>query len=143
MTSFWHHAETFPPILVRLLARSKGGPPLTTEEIAQRSGGELNEWDVMAISSCPNWDAIPLGRMRAFLRATDTDFCDRTAMKRKTAYLRTKHKFRYLIRSSEWETILRPLSMKFRQQQTKPTNEVLQRKNRPVVDPVQDRAGNR
>lgn len=103
-------------MLVRLLARHKGGLPLTTEEIAQRSGGELSEWDVTVISSCPNWNTVPMGKMRAFLTACDTDFCNRAVMKRKTVYLKSKNKFHYLQRSPEWVGILRPLAMKFMQQ---------------------------
>ena len=114
MTSFYSYANRFPPCLVRLLARHKSGPSMTTAEIAARSN--LDAYEVDAISRSANWDAIPFSRMKAFLLACDVDFCNRESMRRKVNYLRSQNKFQYLRRSPEWETILRPLAIQFRQQ---------------------------
>lgn len=113
MTSFYTHADRFSPILCRLLARRKNGPPLTTLEIAQRSG--LSAFDVTAISMSKSWDDIPFAKMRSFLRAIEMDFCDSTAMNRKRMYLRSSNKFKYLQKSFEWETVLKPLALAYRQ----------------------------
>lgn len=116
MNAFWSVAEKFPPVLVRLLARHRGGPPFTTQEIAERSGGVLSDYDVVAISHALSWDAIPFKQMRAFLHACDCDFCSRESMNRKSVYLKTPHKFRYLRRSPEWATVLQPLARRFREE---------------------------
>jgi hypothetical protein len=131
MNSFWNIAEKYPPILVRLLARRKNGPPLTTAEIAERAvkhwyehGGDprllLNKpyssYVINSISQELSWNNIEFGAMRAFLFACDMDFCDRDDMNRKTAYLRSvKHRFGYLSQSPEFLTVLRPLALRYRE----------------------------
>ncbi len=116
MNSFWSVAKKLPPCLVRLLARHKNGPPLTTREIVERSQGLLDSYQVSVISQAISWDYIPFGQMRAFLLACDVDFCDRTEMNRKLVYLKIQHKFAYLRKSPEWETVLKPLAIQFREQ---------------------------
>jgi hypothetical protein len=114
MTSFYTHARNFPPVLVRLLARRKGGPPLTTAEIVERSQGSLDAYQVMSISASTSWDEIPFGRMKAFIVACQVDFTSRSQMNRTFVYLKLPHKFRYLQSSPEWENILKTLVALYR-----------------------------
>ncbi len=75
----------------------------------------MSSYMVGVISSALDWEEIPHGQMRVFLAACRIDFCDRKSMNRVSVYLKTKHKFTYLIRSPEWETVLRPLVSKWRE----------------------------
>ncbi len=113
MISYHQHAKDYPPCLVRLLARKKGGPPLTTAEITTRSG--LSEYTVLSIGWSLSWDLIPFGWMTAFLDACGMNFDDPVAMNRKKCYLRTPNKFKYLRRSAEWDTVLKPLVARYRE----------------------------
>ena len=127
--TFYQYAREYPPVIVRLLARRKNGPPLTTHEIAARSipsgkitykdllndGSFLSPYEVNAISECLQWDTIPFGKMVSFLRACGMDFTDPKEMNRKKVYLKLEHKFLYLRKSPEFETILRPLIVKWRE----------------------------
>lgn len=119
--SYYTYAEQYPPILVRLLARHKNGPPLTTTEISQRVasyGWPMSAYRIGLISMEVDWEFIPFGEMRAFLHACDMDFTDRVAMKRKQEYMKMEAKtakFTYLNKSPEWETILKQLVVRYRQ----------------------------
>jgi len=115
ISSFYNYAREYPPILVRLLARKKSGPPLTTAEISWFSAGALSEYEVNTISALTDWDSVPFGKMRAFLVACGTSFTDPASMNRKRVYLKQEHKFLYLRKSHEFETILKPLVLKYRQ----------------------------
>ena len=127
--NYYDYARHYPPILVRLLARKRNGPALTTAEITQKmvvayyeNHGEprfllthvFGAYTVNSISSELKWDTIEFGVMRAFLTACDMDFTDSTAMNRKAAYMRLKHKFIYLRKSPEFETVLKPLIIRYR-----------------------------
>jgi hypothetical protein len=114
--SFYSYAEKYPPILVRLLARHRNGPPYTTAEISKRAG--ISEYVVNSISQEVNWDMILFSHMRAFLAACDCDFTDFKAMDRKDAYMRVKFKaakFEYLHDSPEWDYVLKPLVLRYRE----------------------------
>ncbi|HXJ60732.1 MAG TPA: hypothetical protein VNU68_29155 [Verrucomicrobiae bacterium] len=125
MISFYQYAREYPPILVRLLARHKGGLPLTTSEISCRCAGHgwpMSSYRIGIISSALDWDEIPFGEMQAFLLACDVDFTDPVAMNRKKTYLKSQHKFRYLIKSPEFHTILKPLVARYREHIEKQIN---------------------
>jgi hypothetical protein len=115
MTSFYQYARNYPPILVRLLARKKNGPPLTTAQIAWLAAGYLTEYEVNNISQCTDWDSIPFGQMRAFLISCGMNFTDTVAMNRKKVYMKLPHKFHYLKKSPEWETVLKHLVARYRE----------------------------
>ncbi len=85
----FHHLDRFPPVVLRLFARHKFGPPLTSREIAERAG--LSEYKVVAISSLTSWDEVSVHDMRAFLQGCGIDFGWRT-MNRINSYLRSKTK---------------------------------------------------
>jgi len=70
---------------------------------------------VNAISQCLDWESVPFGKMRAFLVGCGMDFTDPKEMNRKKVYLKLEHKFLYLRKSPEFETILRPLIVKWRE----------------------------
>ncbi len=113
MTSFWSYANRYPPCLVRLLARHRGGPPLTTSDIVGRSG--LDHYTVSAISWSISWAEVPFGQMERFLKGCNIDFCDRKSMNRVACYMKLKHRFLYLRRSPEFEPILRLLVSRWRE----------------------------
>jgi hypothetical protein len=118
--SYHTYAEQYPPILVRLLARHRNGAPLTTAEISARvaqQGWPMSAYLIGNISASLDWDDIPFGAMRAFLAACEMDFTDRAAMQRKRVYMKMTvktAKFTYLQKSPEWESVLRPLAIRYR-----------------------------
>lgn len=111
MRTFWKRSEQLSPILCRLLARHRHGPPFTVSEIAKRSG--LSHLEIHHLSLMRSWDTVPFGTMRRFLIGCSLDFCDVRQMKRVFTYLRLPKKFQYLKKSPEWETVLRPIVEEF------------------------------
>ncbi len=108
---FWTRLKRYPPVLCRLLAREKRGRPLTTAEIAQRSG--LPPARVEAISASTTWHGVEVPDMKAFLQACGTDFDHQKDMRRVEDYLRKRPKFTYLKRSPDWSTYYYPLVRKW------------------------------
>lgn len=107
MTSFWSTALRYPPILCRLLARKKNGPPLTEQEIAARA--KLSTLEVHLLSKETSWDDVHLGTMKKFLAGCGLDFCNRADMKRIDAYRRSQPTWKYLRRSGQWLSYYEPL----------------------------------
>jgi hypothetical protein len=108
---FWVRLNRYPPVLCRLLAREKRGRPLTTAEIAERSG--LPPAKVEAISASISWDGIEVEDMRRFVQACGCDFDNQPNMRRVEDYLRKRPKFTYLKRSPQWESYYCPLVVKW------------------------------
>ena len=106
---FSQWSERFPPILCRLLARSRAsGPSLSNEEICFRSKLEL--WNVCHISTLTSWNGVPWDQMIAFIRGCNVDFEDSVAMNRHQAYVwERKPTFRYLRRHQSWDQYYKPL----------------------------------
>jgi hypothetical protein len=75
----------------------------------------MSAYKIGIISMGLDWEDIPFGEMRAFTASCGMNFCDPEAMNRKRVYLKQQHKFKYLQRSPEWETILKPLVIRYRQ----------------------------
>lgn len=113
MTSFWITANRFPPILCRMLARRKNGPPLSDDEIATRSG--LTALEIRLLSLQTSWDTINLGDMRRFLCGCGMDFHDAAAMARAKDYLRKKPTWKYLRISGRWTSLYEPMLKSFAQ----------------------------
>lgn len=109
--SFWTRAETIPPILVRLLARRRHGPPLTDAEISAASG--LSVAQVFAISQCTDWSGIDLPTMRKFLVACEVDFESFTQMKRVDSYLASNPTWQALRKSPQWKPYFEPLMRRY------------------------------
>lgn len=107
--------RVYPPILVRLLAKTRYGPPLTTIEIADASG--MTPARVDAISSSTTWAGIDVLEMLKFTAACGVSFEDPKQMKRASVYRRGKVRggmrmppsFQYLRRSADWERVYVPL----------------------------------
>lgn len=119
MKSFWTRCERFPPLLCRLLARDGSyGPPLTSIELAQRTG--LSEFEILTLSDQVDWRGVDIYTMRKFTEACGLDFTDRVAMKRVHTYLKGKTvagqrvapRFGYLRKSPLWQTLYEPLIRK-------------------------------
>ena len=71
--TFEQRIHSFPPILVRLLARFPDGTPMSLEEIALN--GDFTHYEAMAIASCTSWDGISVSDMIQFTAACRVDFC--------------------------------------------------------------------
>lgn len=111
---FWSRIERFPPILVRLLARTKPrGPALTTTEIAKRSGLTANQ--VAAISEQVTWNGIDVYEMRAFLNGCNLNFVsDPASLDRIYSYLRKRPTWKFLRVHPQWREVFEPLLRRYR-----------------------------
>jgi hypothetical protein len=109
--NLYTRSKTFPPILVRLLARTKYGKPLTTEEIAKAS--KLSVMEVEIISQSKSWEGIDVLKMEAFTKACRVSFTDTTEMRRVESYLRKKPTFLYLRKHDYWRSYYLPLLKKW------------------------------
>lgn len=109
--TFWQRSSRIPPILVRMLARRRHGPPLTDTEIATASG--LAPSQVFAIAQCTDWTGIDVPTMRRFLQACGVDFEDRKQMVRIDAYLRARPSWQYLRTSPLWRSYFEPLMCRY------------------------------
>ena len=107
--NFWQCGKTFPPILVRLLAKS-GARPMTTQEIAEIS--KLPPATVEAISMSVSWDGIDIPTAFAFLHACRMDFCKKSDMHRARDYLR-RPRWVYLRKSKQWRTYYQPMMRRY------------------------------
>lgn len=115
---FWKRVSRFPPILCRLLARHRYGPPLTNEEIAQRSGLPLLY--VAALSQETSWDVASLRAFRQFTRGCGVDLLDSKIMRRIEGYLSKRPvSFKYLRTSPQWTTTFKPLLARYVESQTR------------------------
>jgi hypothetical protein len=107
--NFWQNSRTFPPILVRLLAKS-GKLPMTTQEIAHAS--KLSAAKVEAISMSLTWDDIDIPSAFAFMTACHMDFCKKSDMHRARDYIRSA-RWVYLRRSRQWKTYYEPMMRRY------------------------------
>lgn len=112
MKTFWSRTISYPPILIRILARHPGGPPLTDEEISERSG--LSIARVSAIAESTTWDGITIPESRAYQQACGIDLCSYRDMNRVGVYLRSRPNFDHLKRTPIWKTHWKPLIQKWR-----------------------------
>lgn len=114
--AFFHRVTKFPPILCRLLARSKPrGPAASAEDIVRKSG--LSPADVHFISWKTDWEGIDIFKLRAFTNACGVSFERTSDIKRAETYLRGNKRsgrrippnFRHLRKSPNWETVYKPM----------------------------------
>lgn len=105
--TYYQVSHRYPPILCRLLARKKNGPPLTDQEIAARA--KLSTLEVNLLSKLTNWEDVAFGVMKKFLAGCGIDFCNRADMKRIDAYRRSQPTWKYLRRSGQWLSYYEPL----------------------------------
>lgn len=110
--NFYQRSSIFTPCLVRLLARKKGGRPLTQAEIYQASG--LSGLRIALISEMTSWDQVDLPTMRAFTTACGIDLCNRQQLKKAVTYIKfcarpRSMAFEYLRRDPLWLDYYRPL----------------------------------
>jgi hypothetical protein len=109
--------DRFVPILVRLLARDPRGRPLTTAEIAERSG--LFPMEIETLSRATSWDGVTIPTYRSFCRACNLDLMNSQQAKRNEVYLNGKLVngvrqpclWLFLKRDPAWETYYRPLML--------------------------------
>jgi len=98
--TFWQKLDQYPPVLIRLLARSPEGVALTDEQIARGFDPALLAW----LSVKKSWDDVPVQHVRGFLAACRADFNDRNWVRLNNRYTRrdSKAKFTHLLKSPEW-----------------------------------------
>lgn len=108
--NFYSKAEKIPPILARLLARHKNGPPLSDIEISDRS--RLTIVKVHAISQSLSWDDISITEMRRFMEACNVDIENPVQFNRVMAYLR-RPTWKYLRTSPLWRAFYLPLIQRY------------------------------
>ena len=113
MIDFWTKSLIFSPALVRMMARKKGGKPMSALDVADASIG-LTPAQVEAISQSTSWEHIDLPTMREYLTACSLDFCDAAQCRRAILYLKSKPNFEYLRVSPEWKTYWLPLMIRWR-----------------------------
>jgi hypothetical protein len=111
---YYAKAERYSPILCRLLARERYGRPLSTGELAEKSG--LTKYEVEAISQEASWGGVKLDIVRRFTIACGTDFASRADMRRISDYMRKKPTFAYLKKSGNFREYYLPLIIKWRDQ---------------------------
>jgi hypothetical protein len=117
MSTFWEYAYSYPPCLVRLLARHPYGKPLTDAEICDSPGWtqyRFNEFLVHNLSRLTRWDDVSFYDMRRFLQGCKLDFCNPEQMRRVSDYLRKRPTFRYLRASPLWGSYYEPLMKTWR-----------------------------
>lgn len=112
MAKYWERFDAFCPLLLRILARHPRGEPLTTLEIADRSG--LSTSQVEAISWQTDWRGIDLPTVRAYMTGVGIDLASREDVRRIRMYLKTStrdpnRKFPYLRRNPQWKTTYLPM----------------------------------
>lgn len=107
----WITLERFPPVAIRLFARTPGYGPkaITDEEIAERSGLTIQR--VSVLSRLVSWDTVQVGEMRAFMTGCLLDPADPKEIRRISQYINKGlvGKFRYLRRSPMWHAQFREL----------------------------------
>jgi hypothetical protein len=108
--NFYDKADKTPPILVRLLARKKNGPPLSDLVISERS--KLSLIQVHIISQSLSWDDIPITTMRKFMVACEVDIENPEQFNRVKAYLR-RPTWKYLRTSPLWRSYYLPLVQRY------------------------------
>lgn len=104
--------ERFPPVLCRLLARTKqpgrrgGVRALTAAEIATRA--RLPVAYVEVLSTATSWDHVPVQVMLTFSAACGVDFNSRADLRAQDSLMRrTTSLPPYLLASPEWPATLR------------------------------------
>lgn len=114
--NFYQRAESFPPILVRLLARTKpGGPPMTSREIADRMGKNgASALYVEEVSQSMGWGDFSHLRMKQFTTACHLDFCNPKQMRRVDDYLRQGASLRHLRVHPLWKSYWLPMLLRWR-----------------------------
>ena len=109
MTIIYERIDKYPPVLVRLMARKprangngNGTRPLTTEDIADRSG--LPTSMVEGLSHATTWEGVDVYTVRDFTVACGVDFTNPLHMKRLAQYLQKRGAFHYLRKDEGWGT---------------------------------------
>lgn len=102
---------SYPPVLVRLLARHPYSKPLSTPEIMVRSG--LSQGNVAFISEQLDWSSVTLPNAIAFCDGCGLGIGDARAWRRVRDYLSRNPTFRYLRASPEWGPYYKPLLQAF------------------------------
>ena len=109
-SGFFQRADDFKPILVRLLARHKNGPPATDAELAEKSGLQLQT--IYDTSWSEKW--CKLNVMQAFIAACEVNFESARQMSRVYFYLRNKPNFEYLRHHADWKKRWLPMLIQWR-----------------------------
>lgn len=98
--NFWQKLEKYPPVLVRLLARTPDGHALTDEQISATIDPALVAW----LSVKTNWNDVPIQHIKGFLFACRADLTDHRWVRLNNRYTsaNSKAKFTHLVNSPDW-----------------------------------------
>ena len=110
--NFYERLEIYPPILIRLMARSKG-KPMTWIQICNNSPS-LTPPVVEMLSQSTSWDGISVESMREFTIATGCDFTSFEQMKRLDNYIASNPRLRHIQKSPDFKHYYRPMLVKWR-----------------------------
>jgi hypothetical protein len=110
--TFPQKLERFPPIIVRLLARTRdkegGVRALTDAEVAAAS--DLPISTVVAIAKLTSAGSLDIDTQQAFYRGCGADLDNRDWLRKNAAYMASiRGAPRYLRKSPDWETTFEPL----------------------------------
>lgn len=106
----WERMVVTPPILIRLMARTREMVPrvLTDREIAERGGFACA--DMARLYTALTWDHVPVTSARRFMEACDMDIMERKAWNLLgQCSLRRRPRWSHLKRSDLWATQFQPL----------------------------------
>lgn len=105
---FWEKLDRYPPVLVRLLARTAGGEAMTDAQIAYLS--ELSIAEIRRLSFLTSWDDVKVDHVRRFMRGCNIDLTDRDDVRNANRYLK-RGRFEYLRRHENWPEFQRMLEI--------------------------------
>jgi hypothetical protein len=131
MITFWQKSEIYSPALCRLMARKKGGKPMTTLDICN-AATSLTPAQVESISQSTDWSHIDIVTAEDFLKAVSMDFCCWADMHRASEYLKSRPTFEHLRRAPEWKSYWLPLLVRWRKSYG------FVNKNQPIWPPLRD-----
>lgn len=103
--NFWELTRTYPPILIRMLAKV-GARPMTTQEIA--AAAKLSPAVVEGISWSVTWEGIDIPTAFAFMCACKVDLCKRSDLHRVRDYQRNP-RWVYLRKSKQFRSYYAPM----------------------------------
>lgn len=108
--TIWQKFAMFPPIVIRLAARTREYVPkaLSNSEIAERAG-----WSVAKVCSIyPTllWDCVSVDDAGTFMRACNTDIFEPETWNVMTGFIvRRPLKWKHLKQSKDWQELYEPL----------------------------------
>lgn len=100
--SIWTKLDRYPPVLVRLLARTRSGRIMSDDEILDRAATlgftYLDKSAIVSLTYARSWDWASVREMREFCLSCGVDFANAAKMRSLNRYLRNHPKFAHVKR---------------------------------------------